>query len=339
MALALSPLSQVCKGIRAYLDGELNAPDRSKVSVLLATPADTASAGAGDSDHRLNLFFYRFEPSGLFPDTLPGETGWLRAFCLVTPFAAEEDSVGAGENDLRLIGEVMRVFHEKPVFQLSVDGEEYHLQVIFQPLGLDQLNQLWSTQGDTLYRPSVLYEVSLAPILPAVKAVPAPLAGGFGLQVQPTLEQRETSIAGRFPEVPAMTPAITREDWAPAIAFVHGGACAFSFSLALGSPELAAFVPRVWLAGKVGEPVSLRWETWDATHGWQVVEPAGAALIASAGIAPDAVATAPTQALALPFSDHVGQMLFYAERSYTRAADGVMLTVRSNPLLISLYAG
>lgn len=339
MALALSPLSQVCKGIRAYLDGEINAPDRSKVSVVLATPADTASAGAADSDHRLNLFFYRFEPSGLFPDTLPGETGWLRAFCLITPFAAEEDSVGAGENDLRLIGEVMRVFHEKPVFQLSVEGEDYHLQVIFQPLGLDQLNQLWSTQGDTIYRPSVLYEVSLAPVLPAVKAVPAPLAGGFGLQVQSTLERQATSVAGRFPEVPAMTPDITREDWAPAIAFVQGGACAFSFSFALGSPALAAFTPRVWLAGKVGESVSLRWEIWDATAGWQKFVPDGAALVASSGIDPDAAAGAPTQALTLPFTDHVGQMLFYAERSYTRAGDGAVLTVRSNPLLVSLYAG
>jgi len=262
MALALSPLSQVCKGIRAYLDGEINAPDRSKVSVVLATPSDTASAGAGDSDHRLNLFFYRFEPSGLFPDTLPGETGWLRTFCLVTPFAAEEDSVGAGENDLRLIGEVMRIFHEKPVFQLPVDGEDYYLQVIFQPLGLDQLNQLWSTQGDTIYRPSVLYEVSLAPVIPAVPAVAAPLTGGFGLEVRATLDALETSVAGRLPEVPAMTPAITREDWAPAIAFVYDGSCAFSFSLALGSPELAAFTPRAWLAGKVGESVSLRWETW-----------------------------------------------------------------------------
>ena len=90
MALALSPLSQVCKGIRSYLDGVINAPERSKVSVLLATPAETASASAGDSNHRLNLFFNRFEPSGLFPDTLPGETGWIRTYCLVTPFAAEE---------------------------------------------------------------------------------------------------------------------------------------------------------------------------------------------------------------------------------------------------------
>ena len=339
MALALSPLSQVCKGIRAYLDGEINAPDRSKVSVVLATPAESASAGAGDSDHRLNLFFYRFEPSGLFPDTLPGETGWLRTFCLITPFAAEEDSVGAGENDLRLIGETMRIFHEKPVFQLSVDGEDYHLQVIFQPLPLDQLNQLWSTQGDTIYRPSILYEISLAPVVPIEKAVAAPLTGGFGLDVRATLEGRESSVAGRYPEVPVITPDIAREDWAPAVAWVHQDVCAFSFSLRLGSPELAAFTPRVWLAGKVGESVSLRWETWDATNGWQAVLPAGAGLIASATISPDAAAAAATQALTLPFSDHVGQMLFHAERSYTRASDGAVLTVRSNPLLISLYAG
>ena len=339
MALALSPLSQVCKGIRTYLDGGINAPDRSKVSVVLATPADTASASAGDSEHRLNLFFFRFEPAGLFPDTLPGETGWLRTFCLVTPFSAEEDSVGAGENDLRLIGEVMRIFHEKPVFLLGVDGEDYHLQVIFQPLPLDQLNQLWSTQGDTIYRPSALYEVSLAPVVPTEKAVPAPLTGGLGLGVQGTMEHRESGVAGKLPEVPVMTPDSTREDWAPAIAFVHQGHCALSLNFALGSPELADFTPRVWLAGKVGEGVALQWETWDGATGWQPVLPAGAGLIASPAIAPEEAGSAVTQVLSLPFDDHVGQMLFYAERTYARGGDGALLRVRSNPLLISLYAG
>jgi len=69
------------------------------------------------------------------------------------------------------------------------------------------------------------------------------------------------------------------------------------------------------------------------------VEPATAAVIAAGTIDPDAAAGAATQALTLPFSDHAGQMLFYAEREYTRASDGTLLTVRSNPLLISLYAG
>jgi len=339
MALAVSALSQVCKSMRQYLDGEINAPDRSKVTVVLGTPSDTATAGAGDSDHRLNLFFFRFEPPGLFPDILPGEIGWLRTFCLITPFAAEEDSVSAGENDLRLIGEIIRVFHEKPVFILSVDDEDYHIQAMFQPLGLDQLNQLWSTQGDTVYRPSILYEISLAPIVPIVPAVASPLAGGLGFEANADMAATTPSRTGSLPEVPVTTPNIALEAWAPAIAFVHQDACAFSFSFALGSAELAAFTPKVWLAGKVGDNVGLQWETWDADAGWQRVAPATAATITSTSIDPDAASAAGTQALALPFTDHVGQMLLYAERSYTRASDGAVLSVRSNPLLISLHAG
>ena len=136
-----------------------------------------------------------------------------------------------------------------------------------------------------------------------------------------------------------MTPALAREDWAPAVAFVHRGRCALSLSFALGSPELAAFSPRVWLAGKPGENLALHWESWSATSGWQAAGPDSVALPSSRSIAPEAAASAVTEALALPFSDRVGQLLFYAERTYTRASDGAPLTVRSNPLLISLYAG
>ncbi len=339
MALVQSALSQVCKGVRGYLDGALNAPDRSKVTVVLAAPADTAPGAASDSEHRLNLFFYRFEPSGLYPDTQPGETAWLRTFCLITPFAAEEDTVGSGENDLRLVGEVIRIFHEKPVFLLNVDGEEYHLQVIFQPMAVEHLNQVWSTQGDTIYRPSALFEISLAPVVPLVKTVKPPLSGGIGFAVQPAVDGPDSAVADIRPEVPVMTPAVGRADWAPAIALVYGGACAFSLSLALGSAELAAFTPQVWLAGKGGEQVSLRWETWDAASGWQTEATAVTATIADTSIEPAAAATAVTTALTLPFTDHVGQLLLYAERSYIRPGDGAVLAVRSNPLLISLYAG
>ena len=341
MALAVSSLSQVCKSMRQYLDGEINSPERSKVTVVLGTPSETAAAAASDTNHnhRLNLFFFRFEPSGLFPDTLPGETGWLRSFCLITPFAGEEDTVSSGENDLRLVGEIMRIFHEKPVFILSVDDEDYHIQAMFQPLSLDQLNQLWSTQGDAVYRPSVLYEISLAPIVPAVPAVPPKLAGGIGFEALASLDLTEPSRTGTAPTVSTMTPDTTLEAWAPAIAFVYQDACATSLNFALGSPALAAFTPRIWLAGKIGDNVSLQWETWDAANGWKTVEPATTATISSASIDPDAAAGANTETLALPFDDSVGQMLLYAERSYSRASDGAVLTARSNLLLISLYSG
>jgi hypothetical protein len=336
MSLEPSPLSQVCKGIRAYLDGEINGPDRDKVNVILATPAETAADAAGETNHRLNLFFYRFEPAGLFPDNLPGQTGWLRAFCLVTPFGIAEDGIGAGENDLRLLGEVVRIFQEKPVFRLTLDGADYQLQVIFQSFGLDQLNQLWSTQGDTTYRPSVMYEVSLAPVVPLEPAIPAPLAGGFGVRTYAELDPAAEAVSSRVPEVPPLVPDLGRVDWTPAVAWVTGTSCAFSLSFAVGSAALAAFVPRVWLAGKVGETVRLRWQTWDATQGWQAGSVVNA-VVPSTSIDPETVAGAPVVDLTLPFNNRVGQMLLHAERDYARPADGVIVTVQSNPLLISLY--
>lgn len=339
MALAPSPLSQVCKGLRAYLDSEINAPDRSKVTVVLATPAETASAGAGDSDHRLNLFFHRFEPAGLFPDTLPGATGWLRAFCLITPFAAEEDAIGPGENDLRLIGEVSRIFHERPVFILNVDDVEYHLQVVFLPLGLDQLNQLWSTQGDTIYRPSLLYEISLMPVVPVQPALQPPLAASLGLQVQATLDRQAVTASAQGPRVAAMQPDTRTEDWTPALAFVQDGACALSLLFVVGSPELAAFVPQVWVAGEPGATVDLCWQSWEAASGWQQVAPPTSVVITDSGIDPEAAAAATAAALPLPFNDRPGQLLLAAERTFTRSSDGTVLRVRSNPLLVTLANG
>ncbi|MDD2463325.1 MAG: Pvc16 family protein [Desulfobulbus sp.] len=339
MALASSPLSQVCKGIRTYLDGAINGSDRSKVSVVLSTPAETASTGAGDSDHRLNLFFYRFEPAGLFPDILPGETGWMRAFCLVTPFSSEEDSVGPGENDLRLVGEVSRIFHEKPIFDLDVDGERYHLQVILQSLALDQLNQLWSTQGDTVYRPSLLYEISLMPVVPIDKTVPAPLTGALGLQLQSTLDTQAVRAAGTPPVVVPMVPDTRQADWTPAVALVYQGTCALSLLFQVGSPELATFVPQVWLAGEVGSSVALCWETWEPGQGWQPVLPSTPVLTPNRGVDPESVAEATVLPAPLPFNDRAGQMLLYAERSLVRPTDGTLVQLRSNPLLITLYTG
>ncbi|HSI51441.1 MAG TPA: Pvc16 family protein [Ideonella sp.] len=338
MALSISPLSQVCKAWRVHLDSALNKPDRSKVNVVLGTPSEAASAaGTAGADHQLNLFFYRFEPAGLFPDTLPGEVEWLRGFCLVTPFALAEGSIGEGENDLRLLGEVLRIAHEQPVLQVPVDDDTVHLQVMLQPLGLDALNQLWSTQGDTVYRPSALFEVSLLPVVPATAAIAASLVGSFGLDVRAGLPMAGAGAPpASAPEVPPLTPDLRQPDWAPALTFVQAGQCAFSLSFVLGSAALAAFTPRVWLAGQVGLPVTLRWQRWDRSLGWQDEPASMPAVIPSPAIQPDAADQAPLLTLALPGPAEAGQWLLHAERSWTRPADGAVLTLRSNPLLVTL---
>ncbi len=336
MPVGLSSLSQVCRNLAQQLSNGINAVDRSRIDVLLGTPAAAAPADT-DTNHRLNLFFFRFEPSGFDADLLPGETWLLRMHCLATPFCVDENPIPAGENDLRVIGEVLRHFHELPVFDLDVDGDTFRIQVIFLTLGLDQLNQLWSTQGDTAYRPSALFEVSLAPVIPQTASVPAPLAGALGFDVRARIDAGSEGIVAAPPAVPRLAPDTGREDWAPALCLVDAGACLQSVAFELGSAALAAFAPQAWVAGEPGAQVNLRWERWDAANGWQADPPLPPFALVDAAIGPDDVAGAALQALTLPFTDQAGQMVLYAERSLQRF-DGVTLTLRSNPVLVSLYA-
>lgn len=335
MAVGLSSLAQVCRSVAQQLSAGINAADRSRIDVLLGTPAAAAPTDT-DTNHRLNLFFFRFEPSGFDADLLPGETWLLRMHCLATPFCVDENPIPAGENDLRVIGEVLRHFHENPLFDLLVESETFRVQVIFLTLGLDQLNQLWATQGDTVYRPSALFEVSLAPVIPRVAALPPALAGAIGLGVRATMDATAVGIGATPPELPRLQPDTRQANWAPALCLVDGTNCRQSISLPVGSPQLAAFVPRAWVAGAAGASVSLRWETWEPASGWVAQAPSVPFAITDTLIDPDAVAGAALQTTALPFTDRAGQMVLHAERSFVRF-DGVVLTLRSNPVLVTLF--
>lgn len=338
MALALAAIAQVCRALAQQLSAGINAPERSAVRVLLGTPA-VAAPGEGDNDHRLNLFFFRFETSGFYADRLPGEPWLLRMHCLVTAFCADESPVPAGENDLRVMGEVLRHFHEHPVGEFNVDGEHYVVQTIFVNLGLEQINQLWSTQGETVYRPSVLYEVSLAPVLPQQRSVAAPLVGSLGLDVRATMAQ-PVAMSGLVigsPPVGVLQPSTLAESWTPALCLVVADTCMQSISLQLGSAALGDLALQAWVAGEPGAEVALRWDVWDASAGWQPGLAGDPFAIANRRIDPAALGSAVLTEVELPFTDHAGQAVLYAEREFVRAADGVALSVRSNPVLVTLF--
>ena len=44
----------------------------------------------------------------------------------------------------------------------------------------EQINQIWSTQGDTVYRPSLVYEITLAPVDPETPAAQPPRVASLG---------------------------------------------------------------------------------------------------------------------------------------------------------------
>ncbi len=360
MPLPESSLSQIGRFVGDLLGDALEA-DANDIRILIGSPADAAPAeGAALDHHGVNLFFYRLEPGGFGPGAAPDQPWLLRLHCLVTAFGMseteEESLVGAGENDLRLLGEVLRIFHEKPVLDVlelpagpRVSPPEQQevfpvrIQVIMQPLGIEEINHLWATQGSAVYRPSVAYEMSLFPVLPEEIGTGGPLVGALGLETgaDPSARRRPFSGAAAPPPVAVHRLDTGAEDWAPRICFVDGGVCAESLSFDVDASPPPPSSIEVWVAGEVtaASPpeVTLAWETWDTRQGWSRDDAEVPVNPTTDVIDPEDAGSALTETVALPFDDQAGQMVLYASRGYVRGSDGAELTVRSNPLLINLY--
>lgn len=344
MPVPASSLSIICTSISDFVHNGLNAA----VNHILVTIGAPATVASEDDEQRINLFFYRFEPCGFNADVRPDEIWRLRLFCLITAFGIEEDTVSAGENDLRMLGEVIRIFREQPVLTaVAVGGEQVRLQVVFSPVTDEQINQVWSTQGDATYRPSVLYEMVLAPIIPSQLHIEPPLVGTLGNQAFSSMAQRHTAFSGttQRPQVPFRHVNTSNPQWAPELSWIYQNDCAHSLSFDVGSPEFAAFTPQLWVAGDPGETVALVWEIWDSLAGWRITGAPVPVTPFSSAIDPDniPVPTPPTfpqdvaLAVSIPAGENAAQGLLYATRRVTLIPGQPPIEIRSNPLLISLY--
>jgi len=190
---------------------------------------------------------------------------------LITAVGSKKNSslISSGENDLRLIGEVMRILHEQPVLSIENGNsvELAQLQIVPHILDLDNLNHIWSTQGETAYRLSVAYEMSLAPIPLAKATEPSALVGdpgmvGWGKMNRPEDKEKEGIISYR-PSVEYLETDTDRDDWMPHISYVE--------TIAVSTKELEYVFKvegdlnaalDVLIAGKSNGKVKLIWNVW-----------------------------------------------------------------------------
>lgn len=353
MALTPSSISEMCRQVASFLGDRLDS-SANGIRVLLGSPAQAADVQANGM-HKLNLFFYRFEPGSFGPAPDPDEIWRLRMHCLITPLSTAADSVSEGEGDLRLLGEVMRVFHETPILdEVDIGGEAVRLQVVPEILPLDDLNHLWSTQGsDARYRPSMAYEMALAPVIPSSPATGSQLVGTASVTAAADVpaavddaslnDQREAD----FPDAEVDTSV---RAWAPRICFVVDGGLRQVLGFVLDDPDLAGYEATVWVAGEAGANVTLQWELWDQAEGWRT---ASSPVLDTTAIGPEIGAgydlPATLATIALPFAEAADpddsadpannprQAVLYATREYTPPGASAAVAVRSNPLLVTLY--
>jgi hypothetical protein len=327
VALPTSSLSLAVRSVADFLAEGLGG-DEGEITVTVGSPHDAIQAPS-DLGHRVNLFLYRIEPDAHAPSPAPDRPLRLRLHCLVTAFGIDGENISAGETDLRLLGEVIRLFHEHPTLEGDDhDGGTVRLHAVFEPLTPDVLSSVWSNQHETSLRPSVAYEVSVVLVASRRKYVAGPLTGALGLGVGPV--DAVPSAQPAAPEVPRTEVDVTRDDWVPHIAWVAGGRA--SYALTIRRSDLAPLA--VWIAGRTDAKVSLRWQTWHRETGWTDGATVEAAARASA-IDPETAAAASVSGVTPPAFSAPGQATLRAVRSWTRP-DGGTIELQSNVILLTV---
>ncbi len=347
--LPVSAMSDVANKLRNVLLAEIDDLDDVK-RIRIGHPNDTIG-GMDTGLNNLNLFFYNVKYDGYPADGLSANPFYVRLFCLITAVGAKADALSpsAGENDLRLIGEVMRVLHQQPV--ISVDGgdsnEIAQLQVVPHSLGLGNLNHIWSTQGDTAYRLSVAYEMALAPVPLTEPVERSPRVGQLGTGSQGTTDVEPMPAVGfgietSAPVVPAIVVDSSKPDWSPQICLVDDANSALAYTRLVPKSDLPAsgFLPlKVAVAGRASGQANLVWDTWNPTAGWIRSGSSQAVTIQTDTIDPDdffaPLDPALLTAIDLPIQDN-GQATLYAERVFARPGRAPV-TLRSNPLLVTVH--
>ncbi len=337
MAIPDSALYHACNAVSDAISQGIQATTHA-IKIYMGAPADISKK---TDENRLNLFFYRFEPSGFQSDAHPNDPWRIRMFCMITCMA--ETGEDQGRDDIRLLGLVLSYLHESPVLPALTIGEEtVRLQAIFAPATDEQINQIWATQGDLTFRPSVIYEIALVPVMPENLRGEPPRVGFTGLETTALMRGRYDPFAGTIysPGVNTETVNPLNPAWAPIVCWVVSGECQTSVSIDVDVMDPATVMPEIWIAGRSGESVNIEWQIWESSRWSSQIGPT--ITISSAAINPDQIPVGlPT--LALPTLNTVDQdrwqLLLFATRNDQAYPGGPTLVLRSNPLLMSLYRG
>ncbi len=150
--LPVSAMSDAANKLRNLLFDQIDDLDDVK-RIRIGHPKDTLEDMEKAKDkNQLNLFFYNVSYDGYPSDGLGEDPFYVRLHCLITAVGAKDGSPGSpspGENDLRLMGEVMRVLHQQPVISVD-DGSQSEIDITTLSTGRVQLHLprlLWDSRA------------------------------------------------------------------------------------------------------------------------------------------------------------------------------------------------
>jgi hypothetical protein len=228
MALLPSSLSIAADAIADLVHGWFQAQGLDVLASVDTPVAAAERAKGANASHAVNFFFYRVAPSAFHQGLTAGDPLFLRLFCLVTPFPSKAQNANAeADADLRLLGEVIRLFHGQPVLPPKPDAPGandtvYRVQANLLAPNMEEINHIWTTQGTELpYRLSAAYEFALVPLEPLTHRQPGPPVTSALLQVDPSLANAATAGFSAEAQAIPLGP-VPAADWLPVVLLVDG---------------------------------------------------------------------------------------------------------------------
>ena len=333
-----SALSRSCHRISQYLELYIGS---SKVDVLIGDPKSAEnylkSQAVDNAKDVVNIFIYKIEGHEFDASVHPDGLWRIRAHALITPFSLVnrtdvENPPSSGEVDLRLLGQVLAAFHEKPVMdelplddissRLNEHEKNIRVQAIFQSLSSEDINHIWSNVGEVGYRTSVAYEFSLIPVIPRSQLIEGPLVTDVLLDVN-SIKRNDST-----------------DQWVPEIRLVVDSICFESLRFRTGESALNAFIPKILIVGPdLNEEVNLIVSQWQKGERWKTIKHQLANVNAlQMNCSPANESNAANINLSNSDKNKVGQISIVAERTYQRPSDNKSIKIHSNLLVVNIDA-
>lgn len=171
MALHTSGLSIAALALRGLLAENIEGITESQI--MLGPPAKINESDLNTSP-RINIFCYNVLYDVPVTTMLGQENPVVTQQFLLTPIgcAQPEIHLTAGEADLRILGELMRVLYQNPVLAIySDDAPVCKTNLSMRNVSLEEQGKIWGAQKDAIFRPSIACDLLTVPIVPT----PTPL--------------------------------------------------------------------------------------------------------------------------------------------------------------------
>ncbi len=210
---------------------------------------------AAESNHLVTLFVYRIEPDMRAMVSTPEVGLAVRLNTLVTVYGGDKEdlSESIGSLELRILSHILRLFVERAMLgpvrlrdtlaqgALAVWAEQ-GLSVEAEPLSLDmeEINHIWTTQGDTPYRTSLAYSFKyglVTPLKPTPDGPPS-CPWNWPRRVGSPAPATSASIPPLPPRPSLLRPSLAR------------------WSSAVRAPPRRSFRPQPWRRGRATSPSS-----------------------------------------------------------------------------------